>query len=126
MLNFILSSIPIIGKIIDAYSAYAQKKEDVALEKYKVDGRVDSDLILAHVSIIQAQRDLLKNQWLVALQVGFGVPLMIYYGKCVLWDATFGWGHTDPLWGDISKYSLWIVGFLFLHSTISDWGRKTK
>lgn len=114
-----------ISPVTNTITAIFTKKEDVSLEKFKVDGQVDMALVEANVAIIQAQASLLKSQWLVVLQVGFGVPLMIYYGKCILWDKVFALGSTDPLRGDISTYSLWIVGFLFLHSAVTDWTRKT-
>lgn len=115
----------VIKPIADATVAIFTKKADVSLEKFKVDGQVDLSLVSAHVAIIQAQAELLKNKWIVWLQVGFGVPLMIYYGKCLLWDKVLGWGSTDALKGDIATYSLWIVSFLFLHSAITSWTRKT-
>jgi hypothetical protein len=108
--------------------SFLNKKEDVALEKFRVDGQVDMALVNAHVALGVAKINLLKNQWIVALQVGFGFPLMIYYGKCILWDKVLGsitHGHTDALDGDIQQYSLWIVGFLFAHSVLDSWARKT-
>lgn len=125
MLSFFLSSIPIIGKIVDAFGAYQSKKLDTALEKYKVDGKVDEALIAANVAVLQAQAQLLKNQLIVLLQVGFGLPLMIYFGKCILWDKVLALGSTDALGGDISTWAGWIVAFLFLHSAILGGGRKT-
>jgi hypothetical protein len=104
---------------------WLKNKDDASLEKFKVDGQVDSNLIQAHVILGKAKIDLLKNQWMVFLQFGFGFPLMVYYGKCILWDKVFGWGSTDPLKGDIATYSMWIVGFLFAHSVLDNWGRKT-
>lgn len=120
-----LAAIPVIGKVFDALSAWAQKREDTRLEMFKVDGQVDISLISAHVAIIQAKAELLKNKYLVALQVGFGLPLMVYYGKCILWDKVLSLGSTDALRGDISTYSYMIVSFLFLHSAVTAWGRKT-
>lgn len=126
----ILSSIisGVIGPITNTITAIYTKKEDVSLEKFKVDGKVDVALIGAYVAIAQANAGLLNNKWMVRLQVAFGAPLAVYYGKCILWDKVLGhWtnGSTDPLTGDISTYSLWIVGFLFMHSAITSWGRKT-
>lgn len=123
----ILSSIisGIIGPITTTITAIYTKKEDVSLEKFKVDGQVDMALVTASVTIAQANATLLQNKWIVYLQCGFGLPLMIYYGKCILWDKVFALGSTDALGGDISTYSTWIVGFLFMHSAITSWSRKT-
>lgn len=120
----------ILSPILNTITAIYTKKEDVNLEKYKVDGKVDTNLIAGEVAIINAQRELLevgvKDKGTRWLQYLFGYPLGIYYAKIILWDKVLGLGTTDPLKGDISTYSLWIVGFLFLHASISDWGRKTK
>lgn len=126
----ILSSIisGVIGPITSAVTAIYTKKEDTILEKFKIDGKVDIALVNATVVIAQANATLLNNKWMIRLQVAFGAPLAIYYGKCILWDKVLAdWTHgsTDPLQGDISTYSMWIVGFLFMHSAISNWGRKT-
>lgn len=115
----------VISPVTGAITAIFTKKEDTALEKFKVDGQVDINLIKAHIVLIQANADLLKNQWIIALQFMFGVPLALWYGKCLIWDGMFGWGFTYPLTGDVATYSTWIVGFLFLHSAISSWNRKT-
>ena len=55
-----LSFIPVIGKIADAWSAHDQKRQDVALEKYKVDGTVNAELIRSDVEVIKARVDLAK------------------------------------------------------------------
>lgn len=115
----------ILSPITNMVTAIYTKKEDTALEKFKVDGKVDVALVQAEVELGKARIDLLKNKWIVGLQVGFGLPLMVYYGKCILWDKVFALGSTDPLGGDIGTYSMWIVGFLFAHSVLDSWGRKT-
>lgn len=114
-----------LSPILNTVAAIFTKKEDVSLEKFRIDGTVDLSLVAAHVSIIQAQASLLKSQWMMILQFGFGFPLMIYYGKCILWDKVLALGSTDPLKGDISTFSMWIVSFLFLHSAITEWTRRT-
>lgn len=126
----IISSIisGIIGPITGAITAIYTKKEDVILEKFKVDGQVDMTLVNASVLLAQANASLLNSKWMIRLQVAFGFPLAVYYGKCILWDkvlSEYTHGHTDALTGDISTYSLWIVGFLFMHSALTSWSRRT-
>lgn len=127
----IISSIitGVISPITNVVGGYLNKKQDVSLEKFKVDGTVDMKLVDGQVSLINAQRQLLevgvKDRGTRYLQYLFGYPLGLYYAKIILWDKVLGLGSTDPLKGDISTYSLWIVGFLFLHASISDWSRKT-
>lgn len=115
----------VISPVTNAITAIYTKKEDTDLEKFKVDGQVDTALVGAYVSIAQANASLLNNKWMIALQAIFAIPLGVYYGKCILWDKVLALGTTDPLKGDISTYSLWIVGFLFMHSAITSWGRRT-
>lgn len=114
----------VLTPLTSVLNTWVQGKNNIDLQKVIVNGQVDTSLLQANVAIIQAQAQLLQNKWLVYLQVGFGLPLMIYYGKCILWDKVLGLGSTDPLKGDISTYSIYIIGFLFLHSTITSWGRK--
>lgn len=119
----------IIGPITTSITAIYTKKEDVSLEKFKVDGQVDMKLVEGQVNLINAQRNLLevgvKDSGTRYLQYLFGYPLGLYYAKIILWDKVLGLGHTDHLDGEVQTYSLWIVGFLFLHASISDWSRKT-
>lgn len=123
----ILSSIisGVIGPITNTITAIYTKKEDVSLEKFKVDGKVDVSLIEAQVTLMQMNATLLNNNWGRCLQALFAVPLALWFGKCVLWDTTFGLGTTPALKGDLSTYGMWIMGFLFMHSAITSWGRKT-
>lgn len=53
-----LRAIPVVGKAIDAFAAYYNKKQDVDLEKYKVKGQLDTEAIKADVAIIQARAEL--------------------------------------------------------------------
>lgn len=118
----------VISPITNVVGGYLNKKQDVDLEKFKVDGRVDLQLIQAHVDILRLSAELLKGKWMIRLQVAFGAPLAAYYAKCIVWDKMLGsitHGHTDPLDGFIAQYSTWIVGFLFLHSAVTSWTRKT-
>lgn len=129
MWNIISSIISgVIGPITNTITAIYTKKEDTDLEKFKVDGRVDLQLIQAHVDILRLNADLLKNKWMIRLQVAFGFPLAVYYAKCIIWDKVLGHlthGQTDELTGFIAQYSTWVVGFLFMHSAITSWTRKT-
>lgn len=125
-ISWIISGV--LSPVLNTVTAIFTKKEDVDLEKFKVDGQVDISLVQASVAIAQANAALLNNKWMIRLQVAFGAPLALYYGKCILWDkvlASWTHGSTDPLAGDISTYSTWIVGFLFMHSAITSWTRKT-
>lgn len=130
MLSIISSIVSgIFGPLTTAVQTYLNKKQDVDLEKFKVDGQVDMTLVNGQIAIINAQRALLqdgvKDRGTRYLQYLFGYPLGVYYAKIILWDKVLGLGRTDPLQGDVGTYSLWIVGFLFLHASVSEWTRRT-
>src|ERR1700759_1802169 len=80
----------LISPITNAITAIFTKKEDVLLEKYKVDGQLDMTVVEAHAAI-------LKNQWYALLQALFAVPLAFYYGKVHIWDAALHLGSTDAI-----------------------------
>lgn len=118
----------IISPVTTTISTIFTKHEDVSLEKFKVDGQVDLALVQAHTTLIKLNAELLKNAWMVRLQVAFGGPLALYYAKIIVWDNVLHdltHGFTPALYGDIATFNKWIVGFLFLHSALSDWNRKT-
>lgn len=122
MLSIISS---IVSGVLSPFFSFLNKTEDVKLAEFKVDGQVDIALVNASVAIAQANANLLNNRWALALQAMFAVPLAMWYGKCVLWDTVLGLGTTPALKGDLATYSTWIVGFLFMHSALSTWTRKT-
>lgn len=115
----------IISPITNTVTAIFTKKEDVSLEKFKVDGQVDRNLIDAHTALGVAKINLLKNQWIIGLQIFLALPVGIFFWKCVVWDKVLAWGSTDALGGDIQTWALMIMSFLFAHSVLDAWGRKT-
>jgi len=118
----------VISPVTNVLGSWLNNKQNVDLEKFKVNGQVDLALVQANVSILQLNAQLLQNKWMIRLQVAFGGPLALYYGKCIVWDnvlADWTHGYTPPLYGDIAKYSTWIVAFLFLHSAVTSWTRRT-
>lgn len=87
-----LSLIPFVGKFVDAWSAHDQKKQDVVLEKYKVDGVVKVDLIRQDTEVVKARVDLAKamkddpaTRWgkrFFIYPVGVWFAAIVYY--CIL------------------------------------------
>lgn len=119
----ILSSL--ISGVLAPLFTWLNKVQDTKLGEFQIDGQVDTALVNASVLLAQTNATLLNNKWGLALQAMFAVPLAFWFGKCVLWDTTLGLGTTPALKGDIATYGMWIIGYLFMHSAISSWGRKT-
>lgn len=127
-----LSFIPIIGKAFDALSAYALKKQDVALEKYKVDGTVNVDLINQDVEVIKARQALLTagQQYLGIrlMQYGFVYPLIAWFIGIVIYCLFHPYfpeilpvlAFPEPL----DQWAGWMVMYLFLHSSVQDYFKK--
>lgn len=132
MWTSILSGLGIVGTAIANVFGYLDKKADVGLAKYVVDGQVNQALINADVQIIQAQRDLLlaQNQYggYRYLHYLFGYPLGIYFALVIadaITEKIPGWENTWDVMSinpTITQWSTWIVGGLFLHASIpSKW-----
>lgn len=132
MLASILSGLTILSGVASSAFGYFSKKADISLEKYKVDGVVDQELVKADVAIAQAQKELLlaQNQYggYRYLHYCFGYPLAIYF-MAVLFDAVTekipGWENSWDVMAmnqTMSQWSGWIIGGLFLHASIpSKW-----
>lgn len=113
-----------ISKIIDWVGAYANKRQEVDLEKYKVKGTVDIKAIDADIAIIQARAKLaevLKDDpgtkvariWvLVPASVYFGVTFYYLAFKNLLPSFMVWQPLTLPPSLDYLVYA--IVGYLFI------------
>lgn len=128
MFASILAGLSTIGGIVGTVFGYFSKKADIGLEKYKVDGLIDTTLVAADVKLIDAQKELQisQNQYkgYRYLHYLFGYPLGFYYVAC-LFDAVTekipGWENTWDVLAmnqSLSLWSGWIIGGLFLHASI--------
>jgi hypothetical protein len=127
-----LSVIPIVGKLFDSVSAYYVKKQDIALEKYKVDGTVNVQAIRADTEVIKAQKELqqARQQYLGTriMQYGFVYPLMFWFTSIVFYCVFHPYfssikpvlAFPDPL----NTWAGWMIMYLFLHSSIRDYLKK--
>ncbi|SHH46789.1 hypothetical protein [Bradyrhizobium erythrophlei] len=127
-----LSLIPFVGKIIDGLSAYAQKKQDVALEKYKVDGTVNVQLINQETEVVKARQALLAagQQYLGVriMQYGFVYPLIVWFASIVFYCLFHPYfpqikpilAFPDPL----NQWAGWMVMYLFLHTSVQEYLKK--
>lgn len=80
-----LSFIPVVGKVVDAVAGYFQRRQEVALEKYKIDGQFDMAQIQALAEVAKARATDTVDRWGRRL---FIYPTGIYYAA-VLYDSTF-------------------------------------
>lgn len=127
-----LSAIPVVGKLFDSVTAYFNKKQDVILEKYKVDGQVNIELMKTDLNLIQAQKELrIASKDDPGIQIAmwlFLVPSGVWYAA-YMWDSTFRTVMPDYTWrvlspeAEVWKILMIIVGYLFL-STVKQVWRK--
>lgn len=128
MITGLLSSVA--SGFVAPIFGWLNKRADVSLEKYKVDGQVDQALVTADISLIQAQRDLQLAQnpykGYRYLHYLFGYPLGIYWCaylfdkvtekapgfESVMWDV-------EPITGDYLVWASVIMSGLFLHSAVA-------
>lgn len=127
-----LSVIPVVGKLFDSVTAFFNKKQDVILEKYKVDGQVNVKAMEADVSLIQAQKELrIATAGDPGVQIAtnlFLIPSGLWYGA-YMWDSTFR--EIIPAWtwrvltpeAEVWKILMVIVGYLFLSTVKQAWRR---
>lgn len=115
----------VIAGILSPLAAIFGKAADASVEKFKVDGKVDTALVQAHADLGVARINLLKDKWLIALQFLLALPVVVFFWKCILWDKVLGWGITEPLRGDIKDWSTMIMIFLFGVNALDTWKRKT-
>lgn len=100
-----LSALPIVGKAIDALAAWANKKQDVGLEKYKVDGQVNVEAMKTDVAIVQARTDLAKatsTDWIRRI----GAAGLIF--PTCAWYALIVWRSIVQEHETLSEYS-WVI-----------------
>ncbi len=63
-LTFLIQGIPVVGKVVDAFTNYTNKRMDTDLEKYRVKGSIDveamkqdTEVIKARTNMVQAMKD---------------------------------------------------------------------
>ena len=100
-----LSLLNPLGKVIDLVSSYINKRQDVGLEKYKVNGQISIKNIEADISIIQARAELAKalkddpaSKW--------GRRLLIY--PTGIWYSLIVWRSIVQEHETLSEYS-WVI-----------------
>lgn len=106
----------LLGPLTNLGQTWIKGRNDINLVKANNEIAFDTTLISAQLQLALAKTDLLKNRWLIAVQVGFALPLMFYYGKAHVWDAALHLGSTDAIRGDMATWDGWVMAFLFAHA----------
>lgn len=127
-----LSLVPVVGKLFDSTTAYFNKKQDVALEKYKVDGTVDIEMMKTDLSLIQAQKELrLAEKDAPGVRVSMSLILVstAVWFTLYMWDSSFRGIIPDWTWrvltpeAEVWKIMMVAVGYLFLNTVKQVWRR---
>lgn len=95
------------------------KKEDVNLEKYKVDGQVSMNAVNAEVEIVKAGKDIKRDRW---MQWGFVAPTVVFYNALIIdciGQRYFEWDYDVLALPDPWNYvPMSIVAFLFVQKIV--------
>ena len=127
----IISSV--ISGVLSPLFTYLNKKEDVNLEKFKVNGEVDKTLVAGYVEQLKTRRDLLIEQqktaggrwmhYLFVYPLGFWFAAIIFY--CIFHPYFPSIKPVLDVPPIIKEWGGYIVGFLVLVSKIDTWVRRT-
>lgn len=88
----------IISSLINFATSFFSKKQDVELEKYKVDGKIDLEAVKAQALLVQG----FKDHWEVrASRFLLIVPASIWFAL-VSWDTIMALPYPELKWGTAS------------------------
>lgn len=123
----------VISPITNVFGAYLNKRQDVDLEKFKVDGVIDVEAVRAHIAALTLRRDLLleamKYRGIRFFQYAFMTPLALWF-NAVVFHCLVGpyWPENKVVWalpGRGDEILMIVIVFLFAGSKIDEWRRKT-
>lgn len=123
----------VISPITNVVGGYLNKRQDVDLEKFKVNGVVDVEAVRAHIAALTLRRDLLieamKYKAIRFFQYAFMAPLAVWF-NAVVFRCIAGpyYPQIKVVWalpGRGDEILMIIIVFLFAGSKIDEWRRKT-
>jgi hypothetical protein len=135
MFGFDLGSIAkgVMEGFIGPLFGYLNKKQDTILEKYKVDGQVNHDLVNADIALNQARVAVLTQEFqykvvriawcLFVFPVGTWWALYFFDSSFREIIPNWTWRVLTPE-AYILNWAGWIIGSLFLHSAVTSFWRK--
>lgn len=113
--------------------SWLNKKEDVNLEKFKVNGQVDIAALSSHVEAMKIRREVLieamKYRGIRFFQYAFMAPTAIWFNYVVAYCILHPYfpqikqALNPP--GQLDTILAAVIGLLFLASKIDEWRRKT-
>jgi hypothetical protein len=120
--------IPLLSKVLDIpamLSAYFNRKLDIDLEKYKVDGQVDETRLKAAIQVLIEEQKTFGGR---GMKYIFVYPLGFWWLALIINQITrdflpyilpagMKWNvYTVPI---LDTWGGWIIAYLFLHATLS-------
>jgi hypothetical protein len=118
--------IPIIGPIVDGVVSIWKGYQNVDIQKYTIDGKVDVAAMQASVANIQATKD----------DIGIRLLRDLALTPAVVWIALIGWDtiisshypnlmwHVNTFPSSVSYYPGLALGFLLGNIGLNIWRRK--
>ena len=101
---------------------------EVKMERIKAEGESAKLIHDERITVLEGRRDLLledtkhaATRW---IRPAFTAPFILYNLKVVVWDATLGWGVTDPLSEAMWWVEMTIIGFYFLGRPVEKYLKK--
>jgi hypothetical protein len=89
-IGFLLSGLPIVGKGFDAFTNYTNKKMDSEVEKLRIDGKIDSEVIQARAQLAAVMKDdpaTKIGRWFFVLPTGIWFSLITW--RSVLQESSW-------------------------------------
>lgn len=98
---------PVINGLIGAYKA---KLDSVNTQDAHAIDLAKADL-MAQIEARKEATALAGNRFAALIQSLFGLIVVMYVGKVVIWDTMLGWGSTPAIHGDVATWMSVIISF---------------
>ncbi len=59
-----------------------------------------------------------QSKFLMLIVGGFAFPIIIFMGKCILWDTVLGLGSTGPIKGQVADWMQIVISGIFVTSNV--------
>jgi hypothetical protein len=118
MWNLVLGFLggPIVNGLLAGYTAKLNSDDSITQTKARLAAQA-IQLDTREAELASSERIALMGHWW-AVENLFGYVTLTYYAKCLLWDAAFHQGSTDPLRGNVGSWSMLVISFYFGSRTI--------